>query len=141
LRSRLLLVLALACALVAVAGPGRGEEAAPEPPKAARLHADAAELERALAETIVALSRDDAAAMRAGLDRIERACRRTRDDEPLPKKVLTFDVAFHLTLDRARELAAAKDVEHAAQQFCWIQSACRKCHAQARQDGIEVARP
>src|SRR5262245_30901587 len=109
------------------AGLGRGEEPKPQP-----LHVDTAALERALADTVLAVSRGDAPAMRAGLDGLERSCRRTRDDEALPKQVLTFDTAFHLTLDRARELAGSGDIEHAAQQFCWIQGACRKCHEQAR---------
>lgn len=136
MRSRSLAALALGSMLWLPTGPGYGDE-----PKAQPVHADAAALERALADTILALSRGDAPGMRAGLDGLERSCRRTRDDEPLPKQLLTFDIAFHLTLDRARELAGAGDIEHSAQQFCWIQSACRKCHDQARKDGLSVGNP
>jgi hypothetical protein len=114
----------------------RGDDAAPKP-----VHADAAALERALADTILALARADAAGMRAGFDTMERSCRRMRDDEPLPKPLLTYDAAIHNVLDRARELAGAGDVEHSAQQFCWIQSACRNCHDKARKEGLAVGKP
>ena len=136
MRSRILCALAAGSMLWLTAGRIHGEDPTPQP-----VHTDAAALERALSDTILALSRGDAAAMRAGLDTIERSCRRTHDTEPLPKQVLTFDVAFHLTLDRARELAGAGDVEHSAQQFCWIQGACRKCHADARKEGLAVGKP
>jgi hypothetical protein len=134
--SRLLSVLAVAAMLWLPAGTGRGEEAAPRP-----VHEDGAALERALQDTVLALARGDAPGMRSGLDALEHGCRRTRDDEPIPKQILLFDTAFHLTLDRARELAGAADIEHAAQQFCWVQSACRKCHEEARKDGLAVGKP
>ena len=136
MRSRTLCALAIGSMLGLAAGRARGDDPAPKP-----MHADTAALERALADTVLALSRADAAAMRAGLAAIERSCRRTRDDEPLPKPLLTYDAAFHNVLDRARELAGAGDVEHSAQQFCWIQSACRNCHDKARKEGLAVGKP
>ena len=136
MRSRVLGAVACAALVLLPAGAGRGEEARPRP-----LHDDAAALEKAIQDTILALARDDAPRMRDGLDALEHGCRRTRDDEDLPKQLQLFDTAFHLTLDRARELAGAGDIEHAAQQFCWIQSACRKCHDQARKDGLAVGKP
>jgi len=136
LRSRRMRALVLGSSLCLPAVLVRGDEPQRQP-----FHADPAVLERTLADTILALSRGDAPAMRSGLDGIEKACRRTRDDEPYPKELLTFDNAFHLTVDRARELAGAGDIEHSAQQFCWIQGACRKCHDEARKSGVLPPKP
>jgi hypothetical protein len=102
------------------------------------LHADSAALERSLLDATLGIAKDDTKMLRAGLDGMEKACRRLKDDESFPREVRNYDSAFHLTLDRARELAGAGDIEHSAQQFCWIESACRKCHEQARKAAIRA---
>jgi hypothetical protein len=104
------------------------------------IHTDSAALEQAFIDTTVALVRGDASATRSGFDRMEKLCRRASQDEPhaYPKQVTTLDAALHLTLDRARELSGAGDVEGASQQMCWIQAVCRDCHTAARKAGITV---
>lgn len=132
-RHRRSVLLALALCLTAVsAGAIAGGEPSGEAPVPSRLHDDPSALERALLDAMQALSKGDGTALRAGLDGMEKACRRAGREDAIPKEVYQFDLAFHATLDRARELAGAGDVEKASQQFCWIQNACRKCHDAAR---------
>lgn len=127
----LALTSCLGVALAVPAGSAEGSQAT-APAEARPMHESSAALERALLDAMQALSRGDTAALRTGLDGMEKACRRTAREEPFDKEVYQFDLAFHAALDRARELAGAGDVEKAAQQFCWIQNGCRRCHEIAR---------
>lgn len=111
---------------------------APEPQKPGStlvFHADPDALERATLDATRALLRSDAAAARSAMDRVEAACRRVEPDESVPADVREIDVAFHRTLDLAREWATRGDVEKSWDQFYWIPKGCRQCHAAAKKAG------
>lgn len=122
--------LAATVALVFAASP----ETVEAPPKPG-FHVDPAALERAMLDTTLALLRSDPAAARAAMDRVEAGCRRAGPDDGLSPEILEIDVAFHRTLDLAREWAARGDVEKTWDQLYWIPKGCRQCHAATKKAG------
>jgi len=57
-------------------------------------------------------------------------------DEAYGSDLITYEMAFHVTLDRAREFAVRRDLENAFHQFVWVQRACVTCHGLAREQGL-----
>ena len=107
-----------------------------EPPP--RVHRDADAMARAVVETIDALMRDDAAAVRAPVKRIGESCRRlhAEDDDVFAPGFHNLDQALHKVLTGTRAYAAAADVDEAFTEFVWVLRSCRQCHAYARQKGF-----
>lgn len=114
-------------------GPG-GEEAPLAPAPEARVHSDPAAIEQATLEATLGFLRADLAAARTAMDRIEKLCLRLEGDKGkgFASGVVTYDRAFHTTLDFAREFAGKGRLEDSFEQFVWIQRGCRGCHNVAR---------
>lgn len=125
------LLVFLAAGFVAWAN-GEGEEQAP------RVHSDGKVLAEATLEATEALMRDDGAAARRALDRMEQACRQLAPEEgpSFFDGILTLDRAFHKTLTNSREYSAAGEVDTTFDEFIWVQRTCRQCHALAREAGM-----
>jgi len=80
---------------------------------------------------------EDGATMRTELDALDAASPaldRERD-EAYGHELLSFDQAFHITIDRARESATAGRLEDAFNQLVWVQRTCVSCHRMAREKG------
>ena len=131
-------LLGAAMALSAAGGPpGSAEREASGAVPALLVHRDPREVLEGTVEAARAYLLEDATAMRAALDRIERATRRLdrERDAALGKDLLVYEQAFHETLDRAREMSGKGDLEKAFNQFVWTQRACVTCHGIARDEG------
>jgi hypothetical protein len=131
MRARFSVILVL---LAAMAGGMAAEESpgnAPSPP----VHADPAQVETALLETLRAFLVEDTAAARVQLDRIEELSRRLGfdDEESRGIELVRYDQAFHLTLDRVRSLSGRGEMDEAFDQFIYVQRACVACHRIARE--------
>jgi hypothetical protein len=115
----------------------------PAPKRPLPVHPDAAALQRATSDAVLAMIQDDTVAARAALDRIEAGCRRlSREaDSAYPEDIVVYDKAFHVTLDRMKEFAARGDAERTFEQTYWMQKACRICHGLARAGGFLAPRP
>jgi hypothetical protein len=115
---------------------GREASETEEPP--ARVHRDGEAMARAVVETIDALMRDDAEAIRAPVKRIEESCRRlhAEDDDVLAPGMKNLDQALHKVLTGTRAYAAAGNVDEAFNEFVWVLRSCRQCHEYARQKGL-----
>jgi len=131
----LLLAAAVAWA-AAVDEPPQGAPSATQPPR--RVHASASGVvERVLGATRAFLAEDGAAA-RVELDALKR------ESPPLDRdrdavygwEILSYDQAFHTTIDRAREYALAGRVADSFNQFVWVERACVTCHGMARTKGL-----
>ena len=131
--------LALALAFAARAA----DEPATEPPAPLRrVHPDPQRVVEHTLEAARAFLTEDAHAARAALDAL------TRESPPLDRdrdegyghEILSFDRAFHVTIDRSRESATGGDLEDAFNQFVWVQRACVTCHGMAREKGFLPAR-
>lgn len=107
----------------------------PDPPPP--FHADPRALEQAVLDATLALLREDTAAARRALDRMEEGCVRTtvEQDPTLSWQVAAWDEGFHRQLDTARERAKRGDVDGTYDTLAWLQRGCRGCHRQARLDG------
>jgi hypothetical protein len=57
-------------------------------------------------------------------------------DEAYGHEMLSFDQAFHITIDRSRTYARAGHMEDSFNQFVWVQRACITCHGMAREKGF-----
>ena len=103
-----------------------------------RVHRDARAMRETLVEVTMALLRDDAKAIRAGLDRMEAACRSlgNEDREVFDSGIVNLDQALHRTLAGTRESSGAGDVDATFDEFLWTQKTCRRCHAHAREVGL-----
>lgn len=141
-RQPLTWVLLVLVAVSAVVGMAQGEEEDPadRPPT---VHTDAAALEQAAVDAVRAFLREDAAAAREALDRVDGATRRLdrERDAALGDDLLTYEQAFHVTLDRAREMAGKRKLEESFNHFVWVQRACVTCHGIAREQGLLPADP
>ena len=117
---------------------GAAEGLAEAAPRPQAVHADAAELENALVDTIRAFVRSDLVAARSALDRMEAGCRRLGSDatSPYPSSVVDVDRAFHATLDKAREYSLKGLEDRAFEQLYWIEKACRMCHDVGRTERL-----
>jgi len=82
-------------------------------------------------ETTKGLMFGDFKAARAGLDRVEKGCRRIGyDDLPAwPSEMVEQDVGMHVALTRAREFTSRERWEDAANSLVWIERCCKDCHA------------
>ncbi len=103
-----------------------------------RVHAEGREIERALLDATRAFVYEDLKAAREGMARIEAHCARLSPEThpELPREVVTYDRAFHLALDAAREHALRGNLQESFHQFLWIQQGCRRCHELAREQGL-----
>jgi len=103
-----------------------------------RVHRDADAMARAVVETMDALMRDDAEAIRAPVKRIEESCRRlhAEDDDLLAPGMRNLDQALHKVLTGTRAYASAGNVDEAFTEFVWVLRSCRQCHEYARQKGF-----
>lgn len=134
--SVIVLLSALVVLLAHAAGDPPGEEAVS--PVLPSVHLDVRAVEEGVLEATRAFLREDPAAFRRGLDRVETATRRLdrEADEAYGSDLITYEKAFHVTLDRAREFAIRGDLENAFHQFVWVQRACITCHGLAREQGL-----
>lgn len=132
----IVLLSALVVLLARAAGdPPAEETVSPVPPS---VHLDVRALEEGVLEATRAFLREDPAAFRRGLDRMETATRRLdrETDAAYDSDLIIYENAFHVTLDRAREYAIRGDLENAFHQFVWVQRACITCHGLARDQGL-----
>jgi len=131
--SGLLFAAALVTAIARADDPAGETPAGPRP-----VHVDAPRVvEHVLGATRAFLAEDGAAA-REQLDALKRESPpldRERD-EAYGHEILSFDQAFHVTIDRSREFATAGKLEDAFNQFVWVQRACVTCHGMARERGF-----
>jgi hypothetical protein len=81
---------------------------------------------------------EDPVAVREALDRLkEHSPPLARErDAAYGHEILSFDQAFHVTIDRSREHAMAGYMEDSFNQFVWVQRACITCHGMAREKGF-----
>ena len=102
------------------------------------VHLDTQALVQGVLEATRAFLREDAAAFRAGLDRVEAASRELdrEADAGYGSDLINYEQAFRVTLDRARELAVRGQLESAHRQFGWAQRGCVTCHGMARDRGL-----
>ena len=140
-RQPLIFVLLVFAAIAAMTAVARGAGESADPPAA--VHTDAAALEQAAVDTARAFLLEDAEAAREALDRVEGATRRLdrERDAALGDDLLTYEQGFHVTLDRAREMAGKQRLEEAFNHFVWVQRACITCHGIAREQGLLPAGP
>ena len=112
-------------------GESNGEELQP-------VHRDTVVLERSSLEAIRSFLREDPVAARRALDQVDRNTRRLDRfaDAAYGEEMIVFEQAFHVTLDRARELAGKRRLEDAFNQFVWVQRSCIVCHGLARKQGL-----
>jgi hypothetical protein len=108
----------------------------PAPPRPA-FHSEPQAILEALLEANRAALREDAASVRAALDRLERGCRRLAPEEADSQgaDVLALDKAYHAALTRAREFAGAGELTTAFDEMVWVARTCRSCHDFARRAG------
>jgi len=102
------------------------------------VHRDPAALVDAALQTTRAFLMEDAGAARRSLDVLKEATpplHRERD-AVYGSEILSFDQAFHVTIDRAREHSTAGRLEDAFNQYVWVQRACVSCHGMARAQGF-----
>jgi hypothetical protein len=132
------LVLAGIAGLV-LAGVLAGDDEA-TPPERRPVHGKGSDVERLVLEAARGYLREDAAAAKRALDGVAKAFDGLRAEEEsiYGEAVVNYDQAFRVTVDRARELAAAGAFDESFDQFVWIQRTCRICHAQAREAGLGV---
>ena len=119
-------LMALLCAAAAAATPAPSPLPAP-------VHVDAVALEDAVVEATRAFLRSDAVAARAALDKAEESCRRVAYDEKpaWTRTIVNDDVALHMALEKAREMASRGEIEKAVETLVWVGRTCRECHARA----------
>jgi len=117
-----LLVLLLAAAPAASPAPA----ALPAP-----VHVDGKALENGVVEATRSFLRNDPKAAREALDAAAAACRPLAYDDvpPWPRAVVNDDMALHMALDKARELASLGQIEKAVETLVWVGRTCRECHA------------
>ena len=135
IRGWILRTSACAAALALVA-PLCSEDAGDAPPR--RVHESSDGLVEHVLGATRAFLNEDGGAVRDALDGAKRASPRLdrERDDAYGHEILSFDLAFHTTLDRAREYATAGDLDEAFNQFVWVQRACRTCHTMAREKGF-----
>jgi hypothetical protein len=126
---------------VALFAQAASREPAADPESASELlpvHRDTHSLEDGVLDATRGFLREDPAAFRAGLDRMEAATRRLdrEADAAYDSELITYERAFHVTLDRAREFVARGDLDNAFHQFVWVQRSCLTCHQLAREQGL-----
>lgn len=122
--SALLVLAAIAATAWVAAGPG--DEAGSIAP----LHADTEKVEQAYLESVRAFLHQDLEAALEHLGAIEKLSRRLAGvDEPaFGSAMVNYDTAFHMTLDRTRELTRRGEFDAAFDQFVFVQRACVACH-------------
>ena len=81
---------------------------------------------------------EDGVTARAELDALKRESPPLdRDrDAVYGSEILSFDQAFHTTIDRAREYALAGRLADGFNQLVWVERACVTCHGMARKQGL-----
>jgi hypothetical protein len=135
---RIGLVAALIASLAMVGAaedPPSGHDAATKP---RAVHADPQAVINSVVAATRAFLREDSVAARQALDGLKQQSpplERERD-EAYGHEILSFDQAFHITIDRSREYALAGYMEDSFNQFVWVQRACITCHGMARDKGF-----
>ena len=142
-----MVLVGLACAAGGVAsradeaGRPPAVQATPPAAVAARIpdpHTDPRALEQAVLDATLAFLREDAAAARAALDRVEAGCQRLADRDEAAPELRTYDRGFHSAVDIARELATRGNIDESFHHFTWVQRGCRSCHRLAREERDRV---
>ena len=110
--------------------------------KSAPVHADTDRVVEAMTETLGALLRDDAAAARRALDRLDPQLRELKAEEQahFGRDIVSYSRAVKVTLNLARETSGGGNLERTFHEFISIQKTCRVCHDFARQQGLLDAR-
>ncbi len=106
--------------------------------KPAPVHADTDRVVEAMTETLGALLRDDAAAARRALDRVDAQLRELKAEEQVHfgRDIVSYSRAVKGTLNVARESSGAGNLERTFHEFISIQKTCRVCHDFARRQGL-----
>ena len=106
--------------------------------KPAPVHADTDRIVEAMAETLAALLREDAATARRTLDRVDAQLRELKAEEQthFGRDIVGYSRAVKETLNLARETSGTGNVERAFDEFISIQKACGICHDLARRQKI-----
>lgn len=103
----------------------------------APLHADSKEMEAGLVDLTLAYSREDIRAVRAGIDRLDAACRKLDDkDSVFPHDIVVQDMALHRVLDRGRAVLRDEGLVRFDEIAIWAVKSCGRCHAVARREGL-----
>jgi hypothetical protein len=129
-------VLIASLAIVGAAEVAPSEEGGSAKPRA--VHADPQAVIARVLEATQAFLIEDSAAARQALDGLKQQSPplvRERD-AAYGHEMLSFDQAFHITIDRSREYALAGHMEDSFNQFVWVQRACITCHGMAREKGF-----
>ena len=109
-----------------------------ESAKPRAVHADSRAVIESVLQATRAFMAEDATGARVALDGLKEQSPpllRGRDDA-YGHEMLSFDQAFHITIDRSREYALAGYMEDSFNQFVWVQRACITCHGMAREKGF-----
>jgi hypothetical protein len=134
-------VLIASLAIISAAEEPSSEQDGSTKPRA--VHADAQAVIQRVVDATRAFLAEDSEAARLALDDLKRQSPpldRERD-EAYGHEMLSFDQAFHITIDRSREYALAGHMEDSFNQFVWVQRACITCHGMARDKGFLPPRP
>jgi len=127
--------LVASLAIVGASDVPSGEDGS-APPRA--VHVDAQAVIESVLKATQAFMAEDPVGAGAALDGLKRQSPpldRERDDA-YGHEMLSFDQAFHITIDRSREYARAGHMEDSFNQFVWVQRACITCHGMAREKGF-----
>ena len=135
-RVGLVAVLIASLAIVGAAEDPSSEQDGSAKPRA--VHVDGQAVIQSVVEATRAFLNEDSEAARLALDGLKQQSPplvRERD-EAYGHEMLSFDQAFHITIDRSREYALAGYMEDSFNQFVWVQRACITCHGMAREKGF-----
>lgn len=103
-----------------------------------KVHVDPQAVVESVVQATRAFIAEDSVAARVALDGLKQQSPRLdrERDEAYGHEMLSFDQAFHITIDRSREYALAGHMEDSFNQFVWVQRACITCHGMAREKGF-----
>ena len=117
--------IGMAAALLVVGSALLAEEKQDGP-----IHRDHKVMEDSAVEVTRSLLLEDSVGAKRALDRLYEFSPPITPEigNALGEKVYVADKAFHTTLQRAREYAAAGNVEAVFDEYVWVQRTCRQCH-------------
>ena len=130
--------VAVLVASLVMLGSANALHAEDEPGEPRAVHADSDAVIESVLRATRAFMAEDATGARVALDGLKEQSPpllRGRDDA-YGHEMLSFDQAFHITIDRSREYALAGLMEDSFNQFVWVQRACITCHGMARKKGF-----
>lgn len=137
-RKLLILLVAPIAAAIVSALAALSVAAGTDKPERPKLHRDADVLEQATLDATLAFVREDGKRARAALDLMVTATRQVKAEEAdlYGEEVSAYEGAYRKTLNLARELTSAGELEEAFNQLVWAQRTCVKCHGLAREAGL-----